>query len=112
MRNIEYILKIKPYFVVLLLLISTFSIVAIGDDEIDNNIIVHYSFETPSVDNVIIDSNFYSRILIPELSNGGNIGYPSLPQKEVFILLPLNSKLIDIEVISGEKVFMGSGFYI
>ena len=112
MRNIEYILKIKPYFVVLLLLISTFSIVAIGDDGIDNNIIVQYSFETPSVDNVVIDGNFYSRILIPDLSNGGNIGYPSLPQKEVYILLPLNSKLIDIEVVSGEKVFMGSGFYI
>lgn len=112
MKNINSILKIKPFFVVLLLFLSAFSIVAVGGDDINNNIIVQYSFETPLLENVVIDGNFYNRVLMHGVSCGGNIGYPSLPQKEAYILLPLNSKLIDIEVKPGERVFVGSGFYI
>jgi hypothetical protein len=112
MKNIKTILKIKPFFTVLLLLLSAFSIVAVGGDQTDNNSTIQYFFEKPVVENVVIDGDFYNRIFLNDVSCGGDIGYPSLPQKEAYILLPLNSKLIDVEVIPSERVFLGSGFYI
>ena len=112
MKNIKSFLKTKPIFVVLLLLSSVFSIVAVGSNNTKNNITVQYFFEKPLVDRVIIDENSYNRVIMSDVSCGGNIGYPSLPQKEVKILLPLSSKLIDIDVSPGEKVFLGSGFFI
>jgi hypothetical protein len=112
MKNINNVLKIKQYFVVLILLLSAFSIVAVGGDEINNNIIVQYSFGTPLVDNVVFDDSSYNRILMQGASCGGDIGYPSLPQKEASILLPPNSKLINVEVIPGEKIYLGSGFCV
>ena len=112
MKNTKTILKIKPFFTVLLLLLSAFSIVAVGVDNTNNNFTIQYFFETPVVENVVIDGDFYNRVFLNGVSCGGDIGYPSLPQKEAYILLPLNSKLIDVEVIPSERVFLGSGFYI
>jgi len=112
MKNIKSIIKIKPFFAILLLVSAAFSIVAVGGGDIDSNITITYSFETPLVENIVIDGNFYNRVSMDDASCGGEIGFPSLPQKEARILLPLNTKLIDIEVIPGERFFIGSGFYI
>lgn len=111
MKKIINISIIKSFFIIIILLSSAFSIIAVGDND-NNNFIIDYFFETPIIDNIIIDGNFYNRVIMPGISCGGDIGFPSLPQKEIKILLPLNSKLVDIEVIPGEKVFMGSGFYV
>ncbi|MGF3554361.1 MAG: C25 family cysteine peptidase [Thermoplasmatota archaeon] len=112
MKKLKNCLKIRFFLILLFLLSSTFSIVIAGNNYANKEIVVEYFFETPKVSSVVIDGDFYNLVAMPEVSCGGNIGSPSLPQKESYILLPLKSEITDIEVIPGEKVFIGSGFYI
>ena len=117
-RNQKYdkkrsFLSYKAVFIAIILLLALFSVFAIADN---NNFVsqvsVSYSFDRPVVERVMVGDTVYDRVFLPGAPCSGNHGEPCLPAKGSYILLPQNTKITDIRVITGEKVSLGSGYNV
>ncbi len=76
-------------------------------------ITVDYGFARPHVERVTIADQVYDRVILPGASNGGNTaGVPRLPACGAYILLPYGSEVGGVQVDSGERVLIGSGYVI
>lgn len=73
---------------------------------------IDYSFDSPAIEEVRIMGDFYHRLAMPDAPNSGNIGQPALPASGAYILLPYGSEVKSIEIIAGERVFLGDGFMV
>ncbi len=75
-------------------------------------LIMEYAFECPRVQEIVIGGELYHRVTMVDAPNSGNIGQPALPARGAKILLPLGLEVASIEIVPGEKVFLGSGYFI
>jgi Peptidase family C25/Propeptide_C25/Dockerin type I domain/Putative Ig domain len=73
---------------------------------------IEYRFDRPQIVEKMIGSKEYQRIIMPNTANSGKAGQPSLPARGAQILLPYGTEVESIEIITGEKVFMGDGYLI
>lgn len=112
-NNNKTIVHFKALFVTIVLLLATCSVFAAADgDNGYNKITKTYSFDVPSINQVIIDDTVYDQIVMSNSPGVGNIGEPNLPAYGVNLLLPQGTEITEIEVIPGEEVFLGSGFNV
>lgn len=71
-----------------------------------------YSFDAPFLETVDIAGTVYDRVTLDDCYPAGNAGEPKIPSKGVFLLLPPESAVNDIDIIPGAKIILGSGFNI
>ena len=73
---------------------------------------VEYRFDYPQTVDVMIDGQFYTRLVMPETPNCGNPGEPALPARGAQILLPYGAEVTNIEIMPGDRIGMGDGYLI
>jgi hypothetical protein len=96
-----------------LFLLSSFSIYAVADETNDDNVLtINYSFCEPAAQKIIIDNTLYDKVEMKNAPCVGNTGEPLLPAKGAYILIPSQTKCIDIVVSPGEMIHLGTGFNI
>ena len=107
------ILHAKAFIVTIVLLLTTASSLVAAESGTDGNKIIQtYSFETPQINHVTIEDTVYDQIIISDASGSSDPGEPDLPAVGVKLLLPQGTEITDINIIPGEKVFLGSNFNI
>jgi len=116
MKNVnkKFIFYFKILFVTIILLTMTFSnfVSADNNDGCEQQITKKYFFDLPYLSQVVIDDNVYNKIIMPNSPGIGNPGEPNLPVHEVRLLLPPELKVKEINVVPGEKIFLGSGLML
>jgi hypothetical protein len=95
--------------VFVLALLLTTAPLAIASAE---QITMEYYFEQPQILDVNIGSDWYHRTVMEDAPNYGNTNKPLLPARGTRILLPYGTEVSSVEVISGEKILLGSDFLI
>jgi hypothetical protein len=105
-------INLMSIIIVFILMLTSFSIFTAAQkiNEYDHLSII-YSFESPIIEEIMIDNDDYIRITIEGLSTSGNCGDPCLPSDGANILLPQGTSLDDITV-SSESKYLGSGFKV
>lgn len=98
-------------FVSILILVSISTFASI-DLTHDTTVVVSYSFAEPMVKTVEINRTLYAHVSILNLATGGNSGEPSLPIKGAYILLPQNTQVKEIEVVTSQAISLGTGFVV
>ncbi len=71
-----------------------------------------YEFERPEIRQITTGGETYDRIFMPGSPNGGDAGYPALPTRGARLLIPYGTEISSIEIIPGEDISLGSGYYI
>ncbi len=79
---------------------------------VDSNVKRTYSFNSPSLETVDIAGTIYDRVTLDDCYPAGSAGEPKIPSKGVFLLLPPDSQVSGIEITTGEKIILGSGFNV
>ena len=105
-------LHIKAIIVTIVMIFSIVPSFVVAENENNNEIVQMYSFERPQIQSVIIQDIVYDQIIMSDTSGDSNPGEPNLPSKGIKLLLPQGTEITDIEIISGEKVYLGSNFNI
>ena len=82
---------------------------AVGDD---NPITATYSFERPDIVSVQHGADSYSRIVMKDVPNCGNVGQPALPAIGARILIPYGHEVANIDVVAGNRINLGGGFSV
>ncbi len=101
----------KQFFVASIACLMLCSIVAQSNQVIaDSDVKRTYSFPSPSLETVDIAGTVYDRVIVDDCYPAGSAGEPKIPSKGVFLLLPPESKVSGIEITTGEKIILGSGF--
>lgn len=104
--NIKLIITI---FVTIFLLTTGLSFYAVAENRNEYTpIIKKYSFDTPITEQVSINEVIYDRVILKDSPRYGNIGEYDLPAHGAYLLLNPGDEIINIEVIPGEKVLLGS----
>jgi len=103
----------KQFFVTLITCLMICS-VAVQSNQIsmDQDVKRTYSFTNPSLETIDIAGTIYDRVTLDDCYPAGSAGEPKIPSKGVFLLLPPESMVSGIEITSGEKVVLGSGFNV
>ena len=70
----------------------------------------YYTVSSPEISELFFDNKEYNTIKFDGLSNGGLSGEPSLPAINARLLLPPDSKIDSIRVISGNRTVIGQGY--
>ena len=79
---------------------------------VDDPIVVDYSFARPHIRPVTLAGETYDRIVMENAPNSANTGEPALPATGARVLIPYGREVASINVIPGDPVSLGSGFYI
>ena len=109
----KIILHFETLFVTTVLLMTAFSVLAVADNNNEyDQITKTYPFEAPRIQQVTINDANYDRIVMQKSPGNGNPGEYNLPAHGVYLLLNQGVKITDIEVVPGERVFLGSGFNV
>ena len=90
--------KILAILVISFSLLSTSSVFVGGEENEDEKISVSYSFENPKLEKISIGDIVYDKLTLEDAPCFGNPGEPCLPIKGAFILLPQESKVVNIFV--------------
>ncbi len=77
-----------------------------------DKIVQEYNFERPEVNRVIVAGEMFDRIVMTGAPSGGRLGQPSLPAQGASILLPYGTEVDRIEIITGEREYLGSDYFI
>ena len=106
---------ISSILVVVLLMVSVSSLSSAGEasavlsDPKETRLIsITESFPVPEV----IKVRGYHRVIMDGLDIFGKPGEPLLPIKTVRVLIPFNSKVKEVRVLPGRKVFLGGSYFI
>lgn len=83
---------------VLFINISPIILATLNDENNNESLTFHYSFNQPVIEEIIRNDNIYQSITIDNLKTLNNPGKPQIPVKEVKILLPPNSQYKDIHI--------------
>lgn len=73
---------------------------------------VDYYFERPQIQKVTVGGQSYDRVSMPDLSNFGAIGHPSLPASGAQILLPHGADVESVEVRLMDPIPLGTGYFV
>jgi hypothetical protein len=73
---------------------------------------ITYPFDRPTVSTVQIAGKPYDRVTMAGVPNGGNAGQPALPARGARVLLPMGTRVSSVAVVPGEKVLLGSGYFV
>jgi len=87
-------------------------LMAVASAFASDQVTVEYTFEQPLIDEVKVGDDYYDRITMPGCPKAGNVGEPALPATGAHILLPYGVEVESIEILPGERVALGSDFYI
>jgi hypothetical protein len=79
---------------------------------LNNDVLITYSFNSPSIETIDIAGVSYDRVTIPDCYPAGSAGEPKLPSKGVFLLLPPFSEVSNIIVTPSEKIILGTDFLV
>jgi len=71
-----------------------------------------YTFDSPIVNKIEQEEGLYDQVILNDAPNYGNPGAPELPRKNVKICIPPKTEINNIKIIPGEKIVLGSNFYI
>jgi len=105
--------RFRTIFVTIVLLTATFSFYAVADDNNGySQIIKKYSFDAPIILQVTIDNIEYDRVIMEDSPSCGDIGKYNLPAHGIYILLNQGEEITNVELIHGEKVFLGSDYNV
>jgi hypothetical protein len=104
------IVFIKPLFVAVLLLVSSSTFLAGGENANNKTITKTYIFQSPELSQVLMDGIVYDTISFNGCTSYGQLGEPLIPARGVYLLLPQGSEVVDIEVLFGEEITVGTGF--
>ena len=109
----KIILHFETLFVTTVLLMTAFSVLAVADNNNGyDQITKTYSFDAPRIQQVTINDANYDRIVMQNSPGNGNPGEYNLPAHGAYLLLNQGAEITDIEVVPGERVFLGSGFNV
>jgi len=75
-------------------------------------LLVVYEFPQPVVKEYVVGTTTYHIVELADAPNGGDLGQPSLPFKDIQILLPYGTTIRDITVTPGERHELGSHYTI
>ena len=75
-------------------------------------ITMEYTFERPEISTVVLEGVQYHRIMMPQAPNAGLAGQPALPARGARILLPAGTEVTSVEILAGERVFLGEDYYV
>ena len=103
----------KQFFVALITCLMICS-VAVQSNQVsmDQDVKRTYSFTNPSLETIDIAGTIYDRVTLDDCYPAGSAGEPKIPSKGVFLLLPPESMVSGIEITTGEKIVLGSGFNV
>jgi hypothetical protein len=104
--------RFATFIVTFVLLTTTISVVAIAENNNSNKIINKYSFDTPITKEISIGNDKYDRVYLDNLPCFGELGEFNLPKKSAYLLINQGEEIINIDVITGKKIFLGSGYNI
>ena len=104
----------KLIFTIFIIIISSISIIAETEynEKNDSVFSITYFFNDPYVEKLKVGEKTYDKIIIDGIINSANPGEPYLPTKGVYILLPNNKEVKQINIISSQKKSLGSDFLI
>ena len=109
----KIILQYTIVFICIILIISSFPSFAVGNKETSvYQITVEYNFKKPVITQLKVGNNIYDQVILEDVPCFGDPGEPCLPIKGAHILLPQGTKINDITIETGEKVFLGTGFNV
>ncbi|MCK4460187.1 MAG: hypothetical protein KAW46_00195, partial [candidate division Zixibacteria bacterium] len=77
-----------------------------------DQVTTEYDFERPAMETVRLSGEVFDRIVMPGTPNAGRTGQPALPARGADILIPYGHEVVSIEIVTGEKVLIGSGYNI
>ena len=96
-------LKCNIILIGAVLLISSFSAIAIEHNEKDKDIMnFSFSFDAPVIEKVTVENIVYDRVVLEGASSIGDFGEPVLPVKEIKILIPYEFRTGDISINTGK----------
>jgi hypothetical protein len=102
----------KALFIACALLITSWSASAISiQDKTVDSLSMAYSFSTPVLSKIAINTDVYDQIIIQGAPCSGDPGEPNLPTQGAYLLLPPNTKVATISV-TGENIKIGTGYHI
>lgn len=104
---------LKAVFVTIILLLTSFTMLAVADDNASHDSIIKtYYFDSPIISQISIGGCIYDQVFLPNCPGIGYPDQPKLPAYGVNLLLSQGKEIANIEVITGNKIFLGSGFNI
>jgi hypothetical protein len=111
--SISYIKIWKKFIVISISCLMIFTaLVQSNQITLNDDITLTYAFDTPTIETIDIAGTLYDRVNLLDCYPAGNAGEPKIPSKGVFLLLPPESKVSEIDIIPGEKIVIGSGFVV
>lgn len=108
----RFVTKNMVFWILLILILSSIPLTHGYYEQSEKQIILNYSFKYPTIKPINIFEDKYDRIFLEECMTAGNAGEPNIPSKGVYILLPPNSKIDNIEIITGKKHILGYNFKV
>ena len=103
---------IKCCIIFIFFLMIFFPVAQSNQTLLSNDITVSYSFASPTLETIDIAGTLYNRVNLRDCYPAGNTGEPKLPSKGAFLLLPQDSKIDEIAIITGEKIILESTLLI
>jgi len=112
MRKIPIVLVIGSLFMLSAINVPTYAQESGGDlqSDMDNNIILKYTFDCPVITEEIHDNEIYNNVIIEGLPLIGAVGKPMLPMKPVKVLIPQRSSIESIAVTYDDAIVIGEGY--
>jgi len=112
-EKINIFLKCNIILIGAVLLISSFSAIAIEYNEKDKDMMnFSFSFDAPVIEKVTVENIVYDRVILKGASSLGDFGEPVLPVKEIKVLIPYEYNVGDISINTGKIVKIGSNFLV
>ena len=103
----------KQFFVASISCLMIFAALAQSSQTtLNNDIKLTYSFNSPIIETIDIAGTLYDRVTLLDCYPAGSAWEPKIPSKGVFLLLPPESKVSEIDIIPGEKIVLGSGLLV
>ncbi len=100
------------FWIFIILTISSIPLTQGIVEENEKQITLTYSFKYPTVQTININGEAYSRIFLADCFTASNAGEPNIPSKAVYILIPPNSKIENIQITTDKEYIFGEKFNI
>jgi hypothetical protein len=102
----------KALFFSIILILMTYSSLAIVDENNAEVLKLNYSFNDLSISSIQLENSIFDKLILPNCYTAGNPGEPMIPSKGAYILLPPMSKLDNVQVEVKDKLNLGFGYNI
>lgn len=106
-------LKINVIFITLFLIITSYSAFSLSTEKNEKNYLFYQiDFEKPVIQKEITGDIIYYTVKMKNTDVYGDIGEPLLPAKEIRLLLPYETKLKSISVVTSERKFLENNIFV